>query len=122
MDKTTTQELVDFIVESIRLIHKRFKNIESSDDFLQNDTGLDMLDAISMRLQAIGEALKNLDKRENALLLQIAPQEYWSQIIKTRDFISHHYVDIDAETVYEICFSELDELETKILLLRSKLS
>jgi uncharacterized protein with HEPN domain len=121
MDKTTTQELSDFILESIRLIHKRFLHIKSSDDFLKDDRGLDMLDAISMRLQAIGEALKNLEKRESELLLQIAPKEYWSQIIKTRDFISHHYVDIDAETVYEICFSELDELETKILQLHAKL-
>lgn len=121
MDNTTVKELCDFILESIRLIRKRFQNIHTSDDFLKDDPGLDMLDAISMRLQAIGEALKNLDKRERKLLLKIAPKEYWSQIIKTRDFISHHYVDIDSETVYEICTSELDELEAKIIQLHTLL-
>ena len=115
MDKATTIELIDFILESIRLINRRFKNIKSSDDFLDSDEGLDKLDAISMRIQAIGEALKNLYKRENELLLKVADKNYWSRIIKTRDFISHHYVDIDAEAVFDICSSELEELEKKIL-------
>ena len=75
--------------------------------------------AISMRIQAIGEALKNLDKRERELLLKVADKNYWSRIIKTRDFISHHYVDIDAETVFDICSNELEELESKIILLKN---
>lgn len=115
MDKSTIQELIDFILESIRLIKRRFENINSSDDFLDSDDGLDKLDAISMRLQAIGEALKNIDKRQQKLLLQVADKTYWSEIIKARDFISHHYVDIDSEVVFDICANELEELEDKIL-------
>jgi uncharacterized protein with HEPN domain len=115
MDKSTTLELINFILESIRLINRRFESIKSSDDFLDSDDGLDKLDAISMRIQAIGEALKNLDKRERELLLKISDKNYWSRIIKTRDFISHHYVDIDSETVFDICTNELEELKIKIL-------
>ena len=115
MDKSTTLELIDFILESIRLINRRFKTIKTSDDFLNGDDGLDKLDAISMRIQAIGESLKNLNKREKELLLKVADKNYWSRIIKTRDFISHHYVDIDSETVFDICTNELDELERNIL-------
>ena len=118
MDKSTTIELIDFILESISLINRRFKSIKSSEDFLDSDEGLDKLDAISMRIQAIGEALKNLYKRENELLLKVADKNYWSRIIKTRDFISHHYVDIDSETVFDICSNELEELESKIILLK----
>ncbi|ADG94720.1 protein of unknown function DUF86 [Arcobacter nitrofigilis DSM 7299] len=118
MNKATTIELINFILESISLINRRFKNIKSSDDFLNSDDGLDKLDAISMRIQAIGETLKNLNKREEKLLLKVADKGYWSRIIKTRDFISHHYVDIDAETVFDICSNELEGLETKILELR----
>jgi len=33
MDKSSTLELLDFILESIRLIHRRFETIESGDDF-----------------------------------------------------------------------------------------
>ena len=121
MHKATTKELLLFILESLALIKRRFSYINTSDDFLDSDEGLDRLDAISMRVQSIGEALKNLNKRESTLLLSVADQTYWSQIIKTRDFISHHYVDIDAETVYDICKNELDELEKKILILNSKI-
>ncbi|MDO9208226.1 MAG: DUF86 domain-containing protein [Sulfuricurvum sp.] len=118
MDKATTKELLEFIIESLNLIKRRFKTIKSSDDFLDNDDGLDKLDAISMRLQSIGEALKNLHKREKELLLKVADAYYWSQIIKTRDFISHHYVDIDSETVFDICSNEIGELEQNILQLQ----
>ena len=114
MDKATTQELIDFILESLRLIKRRFKDIKSSDDFLEDDDGLDKLDSISMRIQAIGESVKNLDKTEKELILQVANKSYWSEIIKARDFISHHYVDIDSETVFDICSNELEELEEKI--------
>lgn len=119
MDKTTTAELLDFILESLRLIERRFAGIQSSDDFLDSDEGLDKLDAISMRLQSIGEALKNLDKREKELLLQVADKEYWSKIIRTREILSHHYIDIDAETIFMICDEKLPELKQKISKLQS---
>ena len=48
MDKSSTLELLDFVLESIRLIERRFTNIQSGDDFLADDDGLDKLDAISM--------------------------------------------------------------------------
>lgn len=121
MDKKTTLQLVEFILESIELIKKRFTFIQKSDDFLENDEGLEKLDSISMRLQAIGEAVKNLEKREKELLEKVAESRYWSEIIKTRDFISHHYVDLDADVVFDICENELDELEEKVLKLKSLL-
>ena len=47
---------------SLELIQKRAKNINSSDDFLENENVLEKLDSISMRLVAIGEGFKNIDK------------------------------------------------------------
>ena len=119
MDKSTTLELLDFILESIRLVRRRFEPINSGDDFLEDDDGLDRLDAISMRIQSIGEALKNLHKREEALLLKVENKAYWSTIIKARDFISHHYVDLDAEIIFEICSEELNRLDENIRQLKS---
>ena len=121
MDKATASELIVFILDSIKIIQRRIQGINSGDDFLEGDEGIDKLDAISMRIQSIGEALKNLDKRERELLERVADQQYWSEIIKTRDFISHHYVDIDAETVFDICDNELEVLEQKILQLQEYL-
>ncbi len=109
MDKATTSELIDFILGSLRLICRRFDGIKSSDDFLDSDEGL------------IGEALKSLDKRQKELLLQVADKEYWSKIIRTREILTHHYINIDAETIYMICDEKLAELEQKILELQARL-
>lgn len=79
------------------------------------------LDAISMRLQSIGEALKNIDKRDRDFLLEVANKTYWSNIIKTREIITHHYIDIDSETIYMICDEKLDDLEIKISTLLNKI-
>ena len=79
------------------------------------------LDSISMRLQSIGEALKNIDKRDREFLLEVANKTYWSNIIKTREIITHHYIDIDSETVFMICDEKLDDLENKVSLLIEKL-
>lgn len=121
MDKANNKELLQFILESIFLIKKRFDGILNSDDFLASDDGLMRLDAISMRLQSIGEALKNIDKRDRKFLLEIADKTYWSNIIKTREIITHHYIDIDSETIFMICDEKLDDLENKISILLNKL-
>ena len=121
MDKVNNKELLQFILESISLIKKRFDGILNSDDFLASDDGLMRLDAISMRLQSIGEALKNIDKRDREFLLEIADKIYWSNIIKTREIITHHYIDIDSETIFMICDEKLNDLENKISILLNKL-
>ncbi len=121
MDKATTEELLAFILESIVLIQNRFAHITCSDDFMKDEAGLTQLDAIVMRVQAIGEALKNLDKRERKFLLEVADARYWSEIIKARDFISHHYMDLNAEIIFDLCTNELGELEDKIIRLKKLL-
>ena len=118
MDKSEISIFLEFILESIELIEKRFKKIKSIDDFLTEE-GLLILDAISMRLQAIGEALKNIDKKDRDFLLQVAEANYWSKIIKTREIISHHYINLDAEIVFMICDEKLEELKNKIVRLIS---
>lgn len=115
MDKKNTKELLEYIQQSIELIQKRFLAIGQSDDFMKDDEGLEKLDSISMRLQSIGEALKNIYKTDQQVLENIAPKNYWSDIIKFREVISHHYIDINAEVVFEICHDELSDLKEKII-------
>jgi len=121
MDKKNNQELLKFILESIELVKDRFEGITNSDDFIHGKGGLIKLDSISMRLQSIGEALKNIDKRDREFLLEVADKTYWSNIIKTREIITHHYIDIDSETIFMICDEKLDDLEDKILSLMNNL-
>jgi len=101
---------LDDIIYSIELINKRFKDIKSSDDFLKNDTGLEKLDGISMRLIAIGEGFKNIDKLSNKRILVKYPQIPWKDVKGIRDILSHHYFDLDAEVIFGICNNNIRDL------------
>lgn len=115
MDKKNAKELLEFVIESIQVVQKRMKSIQSIDDLLDTEEGQEKLDSILMRMQAIGEAIKNLDKRDPDLLNKQKDSSYWSEIIKMREMISHHYLNIDAEIVFNTIRSgELDELESHI--------
>ena len=108
------KELLRFILESIEQIRFTFKDVKSVDDLLDRPEAVMRLDAISMRVQAIGETIKNIQKHDPALLTSVAPKDYWSDIAKMRDIISHHYINIDAEVVFDVCANELDQLEAYI--------
>ena len=115
MDKKNAQELLEFVLESIEVVKKRMKPVRSIDDLLDTEEGQEKLDAILMRLQAIGEAIKNVDKRHRDLLEKYKDASYWSEVIKIREIISHHYLNIDAEIVFNTIQSgELDELSSII--------
>jgi uncharacterized protein with HEPN domain len=119
MDKRNSLELVAYILLSIELIEERFEAIHTKDDFMDSHAGLEKLDAISMRLQSIGEAIKNLLKRDPDILLEQREKNYWSDLVKFREIISHHYIDIDSEIVYDICLDDLPELREIIQNIRS---
>ncbi len=95
---------------SIELILKRFENIDDSDAFLADDNGLEKLDSISMRLIAIGEGFKNIDKLTDYKLLVKYPTIEWKNVKGVRDILSHHYFDLDAEIIFNICENYLTSL------------
>lgn len=98
------------IIYSIELINKRFKDIKVSDDFLKDDIGLEKLDGISMRLIAVGEGFKNIDKLSDRKILVNYPQIPWKDVKGVRDILSHHYFDLDAEVIFGICKSNVSDL------------
>jgi uncharacterized protein with HEPN domain len=67
-----------------------------------------------MQLIAIGESVKQLDRLTEGTLLSRYPGVEWKQIAGMRDILSHHYFDIDAEIVYEVCAVHLTPLRASI--------
>ncbi len=63
-----------------------------------------------MRLVAIGEGFKNIDKLTDKKLLPNYPTINWKGVKGVRDILSHHYFDMDAETIFTICNEHLEEL------------
>ncbi|MFB5652226.1 DUF86 domain-containing protein [Leptospira wolffii] len=87
-----SEELVEkfqFILESIIVIENRFRKIKSPDGFIESEEGDILLDAIAMRLQAIGENVKSINKNHPEIL-DLYPDTDWRNIIRFRDIISHH--------------------------------
>jgi len=81
--------------------------------FNKEETGTLYLDAIMMRLQAIGENVKKISKPQDDFFSSILHYDT-NNIIRFRDFISHHYEKRDNEIVFEICKYDIPELKEKI--------
>jgi len=113
-NKSLVKIIFHQIDHSINVIKRRFKGIHHYSDFYNSDSGVDLLDAICMQLIAIGESIKNIDKITNKSLFYNYPNIDWKGIMGIRDIISHHYFDIDAEEIFNVCNHELDKLQYTI--------
>ena len=102
-DRELVIEMLRNIVWSLEQITKRFQSIRYSEDFIKDDAGHEKLDSICMQLITIGEALKQIDKITEGTLLARYPRVDWKKAKGMRDFISHHYFDIDHEVVFTVC-------------------
>ncbi len=109
-DVALVREILSQIYSATQTIQRRFRPIASPLDFTASDEGMEKLDAICMQLIAIGESVKNLDKVTGGRLLPRYPEIEWKRVMGLRDVLSHHYFDIDAETVYDVCSTHIPHL------------
>jgi len=109
-DLELVREILSQILEATGRIERRFASINSPDDFLVSDDGIDKLDGTCMMLIAIGESLKNLDKVTGGKLLILHPEVDWKGAKGIRDIISHHYFDLNADGVFSVCKERLPGL------------
>lgn len=63
-----------------------------------------------MMLIVIGESLKNLEKITGGMLLPQYPEVDWKKAMGMRDIITHHYADLQAETVFYTCKRKIPPL------------
>ena len=102
-DKVLLNEILSLIIRSTKTVIKRFEPINSVFDFTDSPVGVEKLDSICMQLITIGEGLKNIDKITNQKLLVNYPEIDWKGAKAMRDIISHHYFEIDAEIIFDVC-------------------
>ena len=113
-DKGLVIDILKNIDWALDQINRRYQVIESSDDFIKDDLGLEKLDSICMQLINIGEALKQIDKLTETKLLTNYPEIDWKKAKGMRDIITHHYFDIDSETVFAVCSEHIPEMRRVI--------
>lgn len=120
-DKDLAKNLVRLIIENIETIEKRTKEIQSADNFTSSDSGMILLDSVCMKLVAIGESIKNLDKITHKKLLAQYPQIKWKQAMGMRDIIVHHYFDVDTEQIFITLNDDIPLLLTTLTKIKSDL-
>ena len=110
MSNEVLVEALKQISTSAKRILKRFEKVDSADYFLDSEDGLEKMDALCMQLIAIGESLKNVDKLTEKKLLVKYPDINWRAAKGIRDIITHHYFDLDAESIYDVCENNIEPL------------
>ena len=109
-DKSLVIDILSQIIGAVETIEERCTFATCQDDFIDTKQGQEKLDGICMKLIAVGESLKQIDHITNKTLLVNYPQIEWKKVKGIRDFISHHYFDLDAEMIFGICKNNLEEL------------
>jgi len=61
-----------------------------------------LLNALCMKLLAVGEEIKGLDRRTGGELLKLYTTVPWKQIMGLRDVIAHQYFSLDAEIIFSV--------------------
>jgi len=113
MSKDEIIDILDLMMQSIHLVQDRFSKIETADDFILSPEGVTLLDATSMRLQVIGESVKQIQKADPSILEHHKGIE-WDKIAKFRDLVSHHYEHVDHEIIYDICNVHIPKLKEAV--------
>lgn len=113
MPESFAFEKLNLIVKSIVAIERRFAEIKYPDDFVKSENGEDMLDAILMRLMAIGENLKSIQAKD-VKVLDSYPEIEWPNIMRFRDIVAHHYDALEYQIVFDICKNHLPALKIVI--------
>ncbi|MDR3367257.1 MAG: DUF86 domain-containing protein [Prevotellaceae bacterium] len=99
-DKLLLLNSLQYMATSLQKIIERTADVTSVDDFVGSPSGMDLLDIVCMRLFAVGETVKAIDKHTNKLFLSRYPSINWQEIMRMRDVIAHHYFEIDANRVF----------------------
>lgn len=94
--------VLEDIIDEIERIKKFTREIESLEDFSENDL---VFYAVLKSLENIGEAVKHIPEEK-----RIYPLE-WKKIAGLRDILIHEYFGIDVEIIWDIINKKLPELE-----------
>lgn len=121
-DTLIIRETLIQIDEAIGHLREWNAAIESAESYKCSPDGMRTLAATCMLIEAIGEGVKNIEKRTKGLFLNVnCPEIPWKEIMAMRNHIAHGYFQIDADFVYDVVRSDLDSLDGAIKLLLTKL-
>jgi uncharacterized protein with HEPN domain len=121
-DRTIILESLQNIERVLQEVIEWTMHVRSSDDFTSSTEGIILLNAVCMRLFAVGEELKATDKRTDKKLLPLYPNVDWRRAMKMRDIIGHHYFEINADVIYDTLHDDIPSLLDVIRQIKTDIS
>lgn len=106
--------MIQFVERQIVFTIETTAKVQTYHDFLVSQDSMVLFNSTCMCLQSIGETIRQVDERTEGKLFSLYPTTPWKQIIGMHNIISHEYLSIDPELVFDITRSELHPLLTDI--------
>ena len=104
------QDTLSHIRKSILLLQEWNEGIQGSDEWTGSPLGMQKLAANCMLIEAIGEAVKKIDKRAGREFLHQRPEIPWQDVMSMRNHIAHGYFELDDAYVFSIIRNDLGPL------------
>ena len=120
-DKGLIIERLQNIEISLEAIILWTNRIHSVNDFLTSNEGMILLNAVCMKLFAVGEEIKSIDKHTDKKLLLQYPDIQWKYVMGMRDVIAHHYFEIDADKIFDTLQNDVPPLFKTIIQIKNDL-
>lgn len=109
---------LEYCLEHIQAIEIYTDNIITPIEFIQKYNGL-TYDGTLMRLQALGESLKNIYVKHPEVIRDLNYPEI-NDVIKFRDYASHHYERLIHEIIFDIVQRDIPRLKDCLVTLIGK--
>jgi uncharacterized protein with HEPN domain len=109
---------LEYCLEHIEAIENYTIGIANPSEFIQKHNGL-TYDGTLIRLQALGELFKSISIKHPEIIIDLNYPEI-TDVIKFRDYASHHYERLVYEIVYDITQRDIPKLKECLVLLINK--
>lgn len=113
MQSISKKEIIDllrFVERQIVFTIETTAKVQTYHDFLISQDTMVLFNSTCMCIQTIGETIRQVDDRTEGRLFSLYPSTPWKQIIGMRNIISHEYLSVDPELVFDITRTELHPL------------
>lgn len=101
---------LDVVLKAAEAAKTRAEHIIHKDQVNGDFENEAMFDAICMNFVVIGENLKMLDNRTQGQYLKQYPDIPWSEVIRMRDIVAHHYTGIKNEIIFDTVKRDIPDL------------
>ncbi len=104
------QETLYNIRKSILMLQEWNEGVQSTDEWINSSSGMQNLAANCMLIEAIGEAVKKIEKRVGREFLNQRPEIPWQDVMSMRNHIAHGYFELDDAYVLSVIQNDLAPL------------